>query len=368
MKYDIIIVGAGISGATLAERYARVLNRKVLVVEKRDHIGGNCYDYYDKAGLLVPKYGPHFFHTNDKTVWNYVSKFTEWIPYQHRVLSFVDGLLVPIPVNINTVNILFGTNIKNAQEMKKWLKENTEKIKEPKNSEEVALTRVGKILYEKMFKNYTKKQWDMWPEDLDASVMSRIPVRMNFDDRYFTDTYQAMPKSGYTKIFENMLNHKNIKVLLNTDFFKIANKIKTYKKLFYTGPIDKFFNYKYGKLQYRSLKFKTQTLRMKFFQSRAQINYPNEYDFTRITEPKHATGQQSDWTTIIKESPTWDGEPYYPVPSRQNKIIYKKYEIDAFKLNDKNIFFIGRLANYKYINMDQAFRNALDLFNNLAKD
>jgi UDP-galactopyranose mutase len=224
-KFDVIVIGAGISGAVLAERYANVLNKKVLIIEKREHIGGNCYDFYNQDGLLVPKYGPHFFHTSFEDVWEYVSRFTEWHPYEHRVLSCVDGRLVPIPVNIKTVNQLFNLNIQSEMEMKKWLAEKTEKIADPINSEESALARVGRDLYEKMFKNYTKKQWDVWPIELEASVMNRIPVRTNFDDRYFIDKYQAMPKEGYTKLFERLLSNPNIEIRLNTDFFDIRNDL-----------------------------------------------------------------------------------------------------------------------------------------------
>jgi UDP-galactopyranose mutase len=363
MTYDIVIIGAGISGATLAERISSRTGKKILVVEKRNHIAGNCYDYIDKAGVLVPKYGPHFFHTNDESVWTYVSKFTEWHQYEHRVLSSVHGLQVPVPVNINTINILTGSNIKTENEAKKWLKENTYNIKTPKNSEEASLTRVGKFLYEKMFKNYTYKQWDLWPKQLDASVMNRIPVRSNFDDRYFTDTHQAMPKYGYTKIFKKMLDHKNIHLMLNTDYDDIKDRLKGDFMLFYTGPIDQFFSYKLNKkLQYRSLRFEYQTLKMKYFQTRAQINYPNDNDFTRITEPKHATGQQIDVTTIIKEYSTWEGEPYYPVPNEKNQALYEQYRKEAQLLESRGTYFVGRLANYKYFNMDQAFKNSLNLF------
>lgn len=369
MDDKIVIIGAGISGATLAERYANKLNKKVLIIEKRDHIGGNCYDFYDKSGILVPKYGPHFFHTNLEDVWNYVKAFTEWTPYEHRVLSYVDKQLVPVPVNITTVNKIFKLNITNEEEMRDWLNKNTEKILDPKNSEESALARVGKVLYEKMFKNYTKKQWDMYPKELDAQVMNRIPVRENFDDRYFADKYQFMPKYGYTKLFEKMLNNKNIEILLNTDYFDIKDEIKKYHKLFYTGQIDRFFDYKYSnidKLQYRSLNFKFETLDMEFFQPATSVNYPNNYKFTRITEPKHYTKQKNKKTTIIKEYSTWDGEPYYPVPNVRNQQLYEEYRKETDKL--KNIYFVGRLANYKYFNMDQAFKNALDIFYSIEKN
>lgn len=364
MKYDIIIIGAGISGLVLAERYSNILNKKVLVIEKRNHIGGNCYDYTNEFELLVPKYGPHFFHTNDSDVWKYINKFSEWIPYEHRVLSSIDNKLVPVPVNITTVNELFSLNIKNEDEMKDWLKNNTEKIINPKNSEESALSRVGRELYNKLFKEYTKKQWDLWPEQLAAEVMDRIPVRTNFDDRYFTDKYQFMPKEGYTKLFEKMINNKNIKVLLNTEWEDIKSSVKTFEKLYFTGPIDQFFNYDLGeKLEYRSLRFEFDTIKTEYYQKETSINYPSiNVPYTRITEPKHSTGQKSDKTTIITEYPNWDGEPYYPVPTSRNQELYKRYQEKAKELEKNNIYFVGRLANYKYFNMDQAFRNAIEFF------
>jgi UDP-galactopyranose mutase len=362
-KYDIIVVGAGISGVTIAERCANVLKKKVLVIEKRDHVGGNCYDYFNEAGVLVPKYGPHFFHTNFSDIWEYVSQFTNWHPYEHRVLSKVGESLVPIPVNIETVNKVFDINISSEHEMVEWLERNVEKIENPKNSEESALGRVGKILYEKMFKNYTKKQWDLWPHELDASVMDRIPVRTNFDDRYFTDKYQGMPSKGYTKLFERMLANPNIDVRLGSDYFEIEKDIQGYDKLFFTGKVDDFLKEKISaRLQYRSLNLKYKTLDTEYFQERAQINYPNENEYTRITEPKHATGQINKKTTIIMEYPTWDDEPYYPVPTPRNQELYDKFFQEAQKLEEKGIYFVGRLANYKYFNMDQAFKNALDLF------
>jgi UDP-galactopyranose mutase len=361
MDNKIIIIGAGISGATLAERYANK-GSKVIIIEKRDHIGGNCYDFINSDGLLVPLYGPHLFHTNYEDVWEYVNKFSEWTPYEHRVLSFVDGMYVPVPVNITTVNTLFKLNL-DEEGMIKWLDENTEKIENPKNSEAAALARVGKVLYQKMFKNYTKKQWDLYPKELDAQVMNRIPVRTNFDDRYFTDKYQALPKDGYTKLFKKLLNHKNIEVRLNTDYFDIKDSLGKYDKLFYTGKIDTFFNYKFSnieKLQYRSLNFEFETLDQEYYQPVTTVNYPNDYKFTRITEHKRATGQIHPKTTIIREYSTWEGEPYYPVPNPKNQNLYEEYKKETEKLKD--IYFVGRLANYKYFNMDQAFKNALDLF------
>jgi UDP-galactopyranose mutase len=365
-KSDIIIIGVGISGATLAELYASS-GKRVLVVEKRDHIGGNCYDHENEDGILVSEYGAHLFHTNHQDVWEYVNRFSEWCPYEHRVLSSVDGKLVPVPVNIDTVNALFDTSIETEQEMQKWLEENTEKIENPKNSEESALRRVGKALYEKMFENYTKKQWDMWPNELEASVMDRIPVRTNHDDRYFSDTYQALPKEGYAKMFERMLDHPNITVRLGTTYEDIKNDISGFEKLFFTGPIDQFFDYKFGeKLQYRSLRFEWETHDKEIYQNNSVINYPSlDIPYTRIIEYKHFTGQKHPKTVISREYSSWEGEPYYPVPSERNRRIYAKYQSEAEKLEKEGIYFVGRLANYKYFNMDQAFKNALDLFDSL---
>lgn len=369
---DIIIIGAGISGAVLAERYAE-LGKRVLVMEKREHIGGNCFDYINEAGILVSKYGAHLFHTNDEGVWKYVQRFGKWYPYEHRVRAKVDGKFVPVPVNITTVNMLFGLNLQTEAEMKTWLEGVQIPHQHPQNSKEASLARVGEVLYEKLFKNYTKKQWDKYPEELDASVLNRIPIRTNNDDRYFSDKYQYLPVGGYTKIFEKMLAHPNITVLLDTDFFSVRDQLQGYQKLFYTGPIDQFFDFKFSvkrKLEYRSITFVHETLEMEKYQPSAVVNYPNEEKFTRIVEYKHFTGKTKDSktpsnkrTTIVKEYTTADGEPYYPVPNPDNERIYQEYKKEAEKL--RNIYFVGRLANYKYFNMDQAFRNALDLFASL---
>lgn len=364
---QIIVIGAGISGAVLAERYASQ-GKTVLVLEKRDHIGGNCYDYYNEAGILVSKYGPHIFHTNDEGVWEYVNRFSRWRPYEHRVVAKVDGKLVPVPVNITTVNSLFGLNLKTEAEMKQWLAENQVPNDNPQNGKEAALARVGPVLYEKIFKNYTRKQWDKYPEELDASVLNRIPVRTTFDDRYFSDKYQALPAEGYTKLFEQMLAHPNITVQLNTDFFDVREDVTQFEKLFYTGPIDRFFEFKkaaHQKLEYRSLRFEYLTLDQESYQGHAMINYPNEEKFTRVVEYKYITGQKHPKTTIVREYSSAEGEPYYPVPNPRNHRLYKKYQKMAEKL--PNIHFVGRLANYKYFNMDEAFRNALDLYERLEK-
>ena len=318
---------------------------------------------------MVPQYGPHFFHTNDDDVWKYVNTFSKWKNYEHKVLSNTGDKLVPVPVNIKTVNEIFNLNIKKEDEMIIWLNNNTEKIENPKNSEESSLKRVGKDLYNILFKEYTKKQWDMWPKELDPEIMNRIPVRTNFDDRYFTDKYQAVPQKGYDLLFKKMANSKNIKILLNTEWDEVKNKVNAYEKLFFTGQIDLFFSKnKNNKLQYRSLKFKHKTIDTKQNQSVAQVNYPSlKIPYTRITEPKHATGQKSNKTTIIYEYPTWEGEPYYPVLNKKNINLYDKYKKMAEKLEKNGIYFVGRLANYKYFNMDQAFSNALNLFNRLEK-
>ena len=362
---DILVIGAGISGAVLAERYAQQ-GKKVLVIEKRDHIAGNCYDYFNDDGILVSKYGAHLFHTNDPIVVAYIKRFARWRRYEHRVLAKVDGKLVPVPVNISTVNMLCGEKITSSTEMRFWLDQHQVKNEHPKNGAEAALARVGPVLYEKIFKHYTKKQWDKYPEELAASVLNRIPVRDNFDDRYFSDEFQALPVGGYTKMFERMLNHPKIEVRLSTDYFDVRETLPIYEKIFYTGPIDQYFDFKFSvkrKLEYRSIRFVHETLNRAFYQPNAVINYPNEEEFTRIVEYKHITGQKHPKTTIVKEYTTDEGEPYYPVPSPANQEIYDAYRAEAEKLS--NVYFVGRLANYKYFNMDEAFKNALNLYHKL---
>jgi len=365
-QIDILIIGAGISGSVLAERYAS-LGKKVLIIEKRNHIAGNCYDFVDENNILVSKYGAHLFHTNDESVWKYVNTFSNWYPWEHKVIARVDDKTVPIPVNITTVNELFSANITSEQEMKNWLEENRTTIEIPANGEEAVLNRVGSVLYEKMFKHYTKKQWDKYPVELDASVLDRIPVRYNYDDRYFSDTYQALPEGGYTQLFQNIVSNPNIEILLETDYFDVQDDYTGYEKLFYTGPVDRFFDFKHSlteKLEYRSINFVSETVDAEFFQENSVVNYPGtEVDFTRIIEYKHFGHQKSDKTTVVKEFTVDEGEPYYPVPNPRNGEIYKKYKDEADKL--LNVHFVGRLANYKYFNMDQAFKNALDLFDSL---
>lgn len=368
MKHQILIIGAGISGAVLAERYAKK-GKKILILEKRNHIAGNCYDYIDDNGILVSKYGAHLFHTNHEEVWRYVNQFSEWYRWEHKVLARVDGHTVPIPVNMTTVNTLFNLDLKTESEMESWLEKNRTPIQTPQNGRDAVLNKVGSILYEKMFRHYTKKQWDKYPEELNASVLNRIPVRTNTDDRYFSDTYQALPKNGYTKLFENLLDHPNITVKLNTDYFEVKNELPDFEKIFYTGPIDQFFEFKYSlkeQLEYRSINFVAETVNKPFFQENSVINYPGkEVDFTRIVEYKHFGNQRSDKTTIVREYTTDTGEPYYPVLNKRNLEIYQKYKEEAEKHPD--VHFVGRLANYKYFNMDEAFKNALDLYHALEE-
>ncbi|KEY19875.1 UDP-galactopyranose mutase [Kaistella antarctica] len=365
-NFDILIIGAGISGAVLAERYASA-GKQVLIIEKRDHIAGNCFDYYDENKILTSKYGAHLFHTNDHAVWKYVNQFADWYTWEHKVVAKVDEHLVPIPVNITTVNKLFNAEISSEKEMQQWLSENRISYNPPKNGEEAVLNRVGEVLYDKMFKHYTKKQWDKYPAELHASVLERIPVRDNYDDRYFSDIHQALPKGGYTKMFKNILDHPNITVLLNTDYFEVEDQISGYEKLFYTGPIDRFFRFNKNlteKLEYRSINFVREEIDQEYFQENSVVNYPGkEVDFTRIVEYKHFGNQKSATTSIVKEFTVDEGEPYYPVPNEKNQTIYAQYKKEADQLLD--VHFVGRLANYKYFNMDQAFRNALDLFESL---
>lgn len=361
-KYSYLIIGSGFSGSVLAERLNSI-GKKVLVIDRRNHIGGNCYDYYDKTGVLIHKYGPHYFRTNFDEVKKYLSKFTKWRIYEYRIRTWTNKKIYTFPINRDTLNEFFNINLKTKKEAKEFLDSKREKIKNPKNAEEQVLALAGKEIYEAFFKNYTKKQWGIPPKKLDASVTARIPIRINTDDRYVNDKFQAMPKKGYTKLFENML--KGIEVKLNTNFKKIKNKIN-YNKLIYTGPIDKFFDYKYGKLLYRSLKFKFKTYNKEFYQNWVQINYPNDYKYTRIVEIKHATGQKIPRTTIVKEYPCSEGELYYPIPNPKSHKLYLKYREEADKL--KNVYFIGRLAGYEYLNMDQVVKNALDLFNKLEHE
>jgi len=357
---DYLIVGAGLAGCVLAERLAGQLGKTVLIVDKRDHIGGNCFDYHDTAGLLVHKYGPHYFRTNNKKVLDYLSRFTEWHPHSYRILAWVDGRLVPLPINLDTVNALYGLDL-SSFELKAFFEKIREPVAEIKTSEDVVVSKVGRELYEKFFKGYTLKQWGLDPSELEASVCARIPVRCNRDDRYFDARYQVMPKHGYTRMFNKLIAHSNIHLLLKTDFHLIKDQIPC-RRLVYTGPIDEYFDYKFGPLPYRSLRFEFETLDQEWFQPVSQVNYPNDYDFTRIVEIKHATGQKHPRTTIVREYPTDSGDPFYPIPRPLNQALYEKYRLEAERLQD--VFFLGRLAQYRYLNMDEVVALALELFEN----
>ncbi|MES2882479.1 MAG: UDP-galactopyranose mutase [Bacteroidota bacterium] len=361
--FDYLIVGAGFAGSVVAERLATQANKKVLIIDKRDHIAGNAFDYYNNDGILIHKYGPHIFHTNSKDVFEYLGKFTEWRPYEHKVLGSVDGQLVPIPINLNTINQLYGLNLSSHQ-VEEFFASKAEKFARVNTSEDVVVSKVGRELYEKFFRGYTRKMWDLDPSELDASVTARVPTRTNRDDRYFTDTYQAMPMHGYTQMFQNMLSHKNIKVMLNTDYKDIIDLIP-HKNLVFTGPVDEYFNFCYGKLPYRSLEFKFETIDKEVFQSTGTINYPNEQLYTRITDFKYLTGQVHPKTAIVYEYPKADGDPYYPVPRPENAILYKKYQHLAEAMT--NTYFVGRLATYKYYNMDQVVAQALTTFKNIIQ-
>lgn len=353
--FDYLIVGAGFAGSVLAERLANGSGKKVLICDKRTHIGGNAYDFYNDEGILIHKYGPHIFHTNSRDVFDYLGQFTEWREYQHRVLANVDGMHVPMPINLDTINKLYGLNL-TAFEVEDFFNKVAEPVERVRTSEDVVVSKVGRELYEKFFKNYTRKQWGLDPSELDASVTARVPTRTNRDDRYFTDVYQAMPKHGYTRMFEKMLDHPNIKVMLNCDYREIAGTIP-FDQMIYTGPVDSFFNYAYGKLPYRSLEFKHETHDMERFQTAPVVNYPNDQAYTRITEFKCLTGQEHKKTSIVYEHPQAEGDPYYPIPRKENAELYAKYK--ALADAETGVHFVGRLATYKYYNMDQIVAQSL---------
>jgi len=360
--FDYLVVGAGFAGAVAAERLAAGAGKKVLIVDKRPHIGGNAYDHYDETGILVHKYGPHIFHTNSRDVFEYLSRFTAWRPYQHRVRALVDGQLVPIPINLDTVNRLYGLNL-TAFELEKFFQSVAEPRSQIRTSEDVIVSKVGRELYEKFFRNYTRKQWDLDPSELDATVTARVPVRTNRDDRYFSDTYQSMPLHGYTRMFERMLTHPNIKIMVNTDYREIEQVIP-FGEMIYTGPVDEYFDFRFGKLPYRSLEFRFETFERPVFQEAPVINYPNENPYTRCTEFKYLTGQEHPKTTVVYEYPRAEGDPYYPVPRPENALIYREYQ--ALAERTPNVHFCGRLATYKYYNMDQVVAQSLTLYKKLV--
>jgi UDP-galactopyranose mutase len=361
--FDWLIVGAGFAGSVLAERLASQLSHRVLVIDKRPHIGGNAYDCLDESGVLIHQYGPHIFHTNSEMIFQYLSKFTVWRPYEHRVLASVDGKLLPIPINLDTVNRLYGLSL-TSDELESFFAERAEPVAEIRTSEDVVVGRVGRDLYEKFFRGYTRKQWGVDPSELDKSVTSRVPTRTNRDYRYFTDNFQAMPAAGYTRMFERMLRHPNIKLMLGTDFAELRD-LPLYRRLIYTGPIDEFFGFRYGKLPYRSLRFVHRQLDEPWHQPVAVVNYPQDQEYTRITEYKHLTGQHHPTTSITCEYPCAEGDPYYPVPQAENAALFKRYEQLARETD--SVWFVGRLATYRYYNMDQVVGQALSTFNRIRQ-
>lgn len=362
MTFDWLVVGAGFAGSVLAERLASQADQKVLVIDRRDHIGGNAYDRLDDEGLLIHQYGPHIFHTNSSDVFVYLSRFTEWRPYEHWVRACVDGKLLPIPINLDTINGLYGLDL-DACGMQAFLADRAVPVEHPRTSEDVVVSRVGRELYEKFFRNYTRKQWGLDPSELDASVTARIPVRTDRDGRYFTDRFQAMPRDGYTRMFQRMLDHPNITVRLSTDL-RGVDGVVPYRQLVYTGPIDEFFEHRYGRLPYRSLAFRHEVLDVETAQPAPVVNYPNDHEYTRVTEFKYLTGQRHPKTAIVYEYPRADGDPYYPVPRPANAGLYKRYK--ALADDTANVHFVGRLATYRYYNMDQVTAQALATFDRLV--
>lgn len=362
-RYDVMVVGAGFAGAVMAERLAADGGKRVLVIDRRPHIAGNAFDHRDAAGILVHQYGPHIFHTNSADIFDYLSRFTDWHPYEHRVLADVDGRLVPMPINRTTLNMLYGLNLSSDAEVEAFLAARAEPVDTIRTSADVVVSKVGRELYETFFRGYTRKQWGIDPSDLDKSVTARVPTRTCTDDRYFGDTYQAMPRAGYTRMFEAMLTHPNIDLLLGVDYNDVRDAYP-HDHLVFTGPIDEYFGFRYGRLPYRSLRFEHRTLDEVQHQPVAVVNYPSEdVPYTRVTEYKHLTGQVADRTSVTYEYPSATGDPYYPIPREENQALYKRYE--SLALAEPNVSFVGRLATYRYYNMDQVVGQALATYRRL---
>ena len=357
-QYDWAIVGAGFSGAVLAERLADRGDR-VLVIDRRPHVAGNAYDCNDAAGLLIHQYGPHIFHTNSQAVVDYLSRFTSWRPYEHRVLASVRGQELPIPINLDTINRLFNLDL-TSDELEGWFAARAERVEGIRTSEDVVVSRVGRELYELFFRGYTRKQWGMDPSQLDRSVTARVPTRTNRDDRYFTDSFQAMPAHGYTAMFTpRMLDHPRITLCLGRSWADASRDVRA-RRLIWTGAIDEYFSYRFGRLPYRSLRFEHVTRPCRWAQRVAVVNYPGDEPYTRITEYKQLTGQDSEATSLTIEYPSDEGDPYYPIPREENQALYRRYEALADATPD--VWFAGRLGTYRYYNMDQVTAQALALF------
>jgi UDP-galactopyranose mutase len=366
--YDWLVVGAGFAGSILAERLASQRGERVMVIDRRDHIGGNAYDHPDQAGVLIHRYGPHIFHTNSKQVFDHLSRFTQWRAYEHRVLAEVkspttgEPVRVPMPINLDTVNRLYGLSL-SEDEVENWMAERAERVPEIRTSEDVVVSKVGRELYELFFRGYTRKQWALDPSQLDKSVTARVPTRTNRDDRYFTDAFQAMPLHGYTRMFERILAHPNITVQTGVDYQQVRRTVP-HRRVIWTGPVDEYFGFRFGKLPYRSLQFEHRTLDREQFQPVGTVNYPAEdVPYTRISEYKHITGQSHPFTSVTYEFPSAEGDPYYPIPRAENQALYKRYEALADAARD--VWFVGRLATYRYYNMDQIVGQALATFSRI---
>jgi len=367
IKSDVIIVGAGPVGCVLAERITSQLKLNCLIIEKRNHIGGNCYDEYNSKGLLYHKYGPHYLRFKNKKTMKYLSEFTKWIPGDYIVKSYVDKQLYPMPINQDTLEMFFKRKFKSKNDIINFLEKKRVKIKNPKNFEEFVLSKLGKEIYEKFYKNYTIKQWDINPKYLSKELAGRLPIRFNRNPFYVREKLRFMPKKGFTKMFKRMTANKKIKIKLNTDFFKLRNKIKFNHFMIYTGEPDRYFDFIHGKLDWRSLIFKFKNHKKSKIQESVQYNYPNDFKYTRSVEIKHVTKQNSKYTVISKEFPTKEGEPYYPISNKKNVKLFEKYKELISKEMSKNIFFEGRLAKYKYFNTDEVIESALLLFKSLKK-
>jgi UDP-galactopyranose mutase len=362
MRYDYAIVGAGFAGSTLAERLASQCDARVLLIDARPHAGGNAYDPLDEHGIRVHRYGPHIFHTSSRRVVSYLSQFTAWRPYEHRVLARVGGRDVPLPVCARTIEALYGLDLKGAQ-LEAFFAARSERVPAIRNSEDAVVAKIGRELYELLFANYTRKHWGIDARELDASVCGRIPVRTDADDRYFSDWFQAMPRDGYVALFERMLAHPNIDLVLGTRFDEIADRVR-FDHTVYTGPIDEYFGLCFGALPYRSIAFEFETHDLERYQPVAVVNYPGDEPYTRVTEFKHLTGQVHERTTIAREYPCADGAPFYPIPHPENRALYRKYAAKA--ATETNVTFVGRLGEYRYYNMDQVVASALETFEDLA--